>query len=135
MPRAERRRVWVKGLTAKEKAEIAEACGDFIAQRLKPRFLRESRPTEFNYPVDILGKWRGSKYSFTTRYRSGFPGNLGEEFDAPFARLDHVEEQLGDTLFDVMWRRHNDRWWRLHSSVTLNKALQLIESDELLWPI
>jgi hypothetical protein len=42
------------------------------------------RPTEFNYAVDICGKWRGTRYRFIQRYRSGFPENLGEEFDALF---------------------------------------------------
>ena len=30
------------------------------------------------------------RYRFIQRYRSGFPDNLGEEFDAPFARLDWI---------------------------------------------
>ena len=135
MARQPRRRLRVRALSQVEKAAIAERCEDFIATTLKPRFLPEIRPDEFNYPVDIRGNWRGSKYSFITRYRSGFSDNLGEEFDSPFARLDHVEEHLGDTRFDVMWLRHTGKWWRLHSSVTLKEALQLIEADELLWPI
>ena len=80
-------------------ANVAAACERFIAEFLKPRFLPVIRPTEFNYPVDIFGKWRGSKYSFTTRYRSGFPENVGEEFDSAFARLDHVEECIEETRF------------------------------------
>ena len=135
MPRTKARWVRVKALSAAEKTVIAATCGDFIARKLKPRILPEIRPTEFNYPVDIFGKWGGSKYSFITRYRSGFSDNLSEEFDSPFARLDHVESHLGDTRFDVMWLRHTGKWWRLHSSVTLKEALQLIETDELLWPI
>ena len=39
------------------------------------------------------------------RYRSGFPENLGEEFDAPFARLDWI---ACDT-FDFPWHRHTRR--------------------------
>ena len=135
MPRSERRRVWVKALTADEKAAIAAACEDFVARRLKPRFLPQIRPTEFNYPVDISGRWRGSKYSFITCYRSGFADNLGEEFDRPFARLDHVEENQSGTRFDVMWLRHTGRWWRLHSSVSLVEALRLIETDGRLQPL
>src|ERR1700709_68026 len=68
-----------------EKARVTAACEHLIAEFMKPRFLPEIRPTEFNYPVDILGKWRGAQYRFIQRYRSGFPDNLGEEFGAPFA--------------------------------------------------
>jgi hypothetical protein len=127
--------VRVKPLSKEDKAAISATCEDFIERKLKPRFLPEIRPTEFNYPVDIFGRWRGSKYSFITRFRSGFSDNLGEEFDSPFTSLDHVEEGLSDTRFDVMWMRHTGKWWPLHPSVTLEEALQLIETDELLWPI
>lgn len=126
--------VRVKALTGEEKAAIAAACERLIAGTLKPRFLPEIHPTEFNYPIDILGKWRASKYSFIARYRSGFPDNAGEEFELAFARIDHVEESIVENRFDVMWHRHTGQWWRLHSSVTLDEALRLIETEPLLRP-
>ena len=92
MAGSERRWVKVKVLTAQERAVVAAECERFIAETLKPRFLPEVRQTPFNYPIDIFGKWRGSEYSFIIRYRSGFPENAGEEFNAPFTRLDHLEE-------------------------------------------
>jgi hypothetical protein len=133
MPR--RKGMWVKMLTADDKAAIAARCERFIAEVLKPRFLPEVRRTQFNYPIDIVGKWRGSSYSFITRYRSGFPENLGEEFDEPFTRLDHAYEHTADIRFDLMWRRHTGQWWRLYSAVTLEKALRLIETDLNLQPL
>ena len=117
-----------------EKAAIAVACERLIAGTLKPRFLPEIRPTEFNYTIDILGKWRGNKYAFIARYRSGFPDNAGEEFESAFARIDHVEESIVENRFDVMWHRHTGQWWRMHSSVTLEEALRLIETEPLLRP-
>lgn len=125
---------WVRKLTAEEKAGVAETCNRFIAEKLKPRFLREIRPTQFNYPVDISGKWRGSKYSFLTRYRSGFPDNAGEEFDAPFVRLDHVEDIVDGLRFNLMWYRHTGQWWRLHTALPLEGALICMETEELLFP-
>lgn len=131
----ERERVWVraKGLTPEEKAAIATTCERFIAGVLKPRFLPEICPTQFNYAVEIFGKWRGSSYSFMVRYRSGFPDNTGEEFDSAFTRLDHVLESPG-TRFDVMWHRHTGRWWCVCPAVTLDEALQLIETTPTLQP-
>jgi hypothetical protein len=126
--------VRVKTLAADERAIVSAACERFIAQTLKPRFLPEVRPTPFNYPIDISGRWRGSRYSFITRYRSGFPENAGEEFDSAFTRLDHVEEHLSDLRFHIMWH-HQGQWFRLHSLVSLDKALRLIEDEELLWPL
>ena len=68
------------GLSAAEKSAVTAACQELIDNFLKPSFLSAIRPTQFNYPVDILGKWLGTKYRFVQRYRSGFPENLGEEF-------------------------------------------------------
>lgn len=132
--RKEKRWVRVKALAEEEKAAVGAACDRFIAGTLKPRFLPEVRVTQFNYPVDILGKWRGSMYSFILRYRSGFADNSGEEFDVAFTRLDYLEECLRETRFDVMWHRHTGQWWRLHSAVTLEDALRLIESSPALQP-
>lgn len=127
---------WVrtKPLSAHEKAAIAQRCDHFIAETLQPRFLPVIRPTQFNYPVALLGKWRGSKYSFITRYRSSFPENAGEEFESAFTRLDHLDECLNETRFDVMWHRHTGQWLRLFPSQTLDEALELIESIPHLQP-
>jgi hypothetical protein len=121
------KRVWVKVLTADEKGVIAARGEQLIADKLKPLYLPEVRPTEFNYPVDMFGRWRGSKYSFIVRFRSGWPDNLGEEFDAGYARLDHVEESIQELRFDVMWHRHTGQWWRLHAALTLDEALAEVE--------
>ena len=47
-------------MSAGEKLGITAACEKFIADVLKPRFLPEIRPTEFNYPVAIYGQWHGT---------------------------------------------------------------------------
>ncbi len=94
----------------------------------------EIRPTEFNYPVDIFGKWRTNTYSFVVRYRSGFPDNAGEEFNAPFARLDHLEECFEATLFDLMGMRHTGRWRPHYRSLSLEEALRHIATDEFFAP-
>lgn len=135
MARRKTKWVRVRSLSPDEKATITATCERFVAEVLKPRFLPEIRRTEFNYPVDISGRWRGSKYRFITGYRSGHPDNEGEEFDAAFTRLDHVEECLTETRFDVMWHRHTGLWLRLHAAVTLDETLRLIETEGLLQPL
>jgi hypothetical protein len=134
MAKQEKTWVRVRTLSAEEKAAIAARCDRFITETLKPHFLPEIRRTQFTYPIDIIGKWWGSKFSFISRYRSGFADNEGEEFDAAFTRLDHVEEHIADIRFDVMWRRYTGQYWRLHSSVILEEALHLIETEPLLRP-
>jgi hypothetical protein len=135
MAKRQKRWVRVRTLATEEKAAIAAKCDRFITETLKPRILPEIRRTQFNYPVGIFGKWRGNKYSFITRYRSGFSDNEGEEFDAAFTRLDQVEELTAEIRFDLMRHRHTGQYWRLHSCVTLEEALHLIETEPLLRPI
>ncbi len=94
-------------------------------------FLPTIRPTQFNYPVDILGKWHGTKYRFIQRYRSGFPENLGEEFDAPFARLDWISRNR----FDIQWHRHTGEWFCLHRGLTLAEAINTLRSEGLFHPL
>jgi hypothetical protein len=115
-------------LSQTEKAAITAACQRLIDEVLKPRFLPVIRPTEFNYPVDICGKWHGTRYRFIQRYRSGFPKNLGEEFDAPFTRLDWISPGR----FDLQWHRHTGEWFCLDRGLSLTEALNTIIADGLL---
>lgn len=126
-----RDRQWVhaaKPPSKDEKAAIAAVCERFIAEVLKPRFLPVVFPTEWNYPIDICGKWHGKRYRFIQRYRSAHDGGA---FDAPFAGLEYV----GRDRFDVVWHRHTGQWFRLARSLTLAEALQRIETDGVLHPV
>ncbi|KPH08332.1 hypothetical protein CO657_09080 [Rhizobium acidisoli] len=114
-----------------EKQAIIAACEAFIRNILKPRFLPEIRQTEWNYVVDIRGSWAGNRYRFMQRYRSGMDHNRGEEFDAPFARID----RMGPDRYDIYWMRHTGKWWRLHAGVTLAEALRILETDGILHPV
>jgi hypothetical protein len=121
---------WVRALTPLRKEELTASFERLIAESFRPRYLPEIRPaTGRNYPVAIFGRWRGEKYSFVVRFRSGFPENAGEEFDAPFARLDHYNGR-----FAVMWFRHTGRWWCLRSELPLEEALAMVADDPVLRP-
>jgi hypothetical protein len=113
-----------------EKVKIIATCDKFVADVLNPRFLPEIRPTEFNYPVAIYGKWHGSRYRFIERFRSDSRDAIEPEFEHAFARLDYVAPDR----FDVMWHRHTGQWWRLYHSVSLLEALRSIEQDGHLHP-
>jgi hypothetical protein len=118
------------GPSVAEKAHITAACQRFIDEVLKPKFLPAVQPTSFNYPVDIRGTWHGNRYRFIQRYRSGFAENQGEEFDAPFTRLDWA----GRDRFNIQWHRHTGTWFCLYRGLSLVQALKTIEDDGLLHP-
>jgi hypothetical protein len=114
-----------------EKRAIVVACDAFVRDVLRPRFLPEVRPTEWNYVIDIHGAWAAGRYRFMQRYRSGMEHNRGDEFDAPFARID----RMGPDRFDIYWMRHTGKWWRLHVGVALAEALRILETDGVLHPV
>ena len=113
-----------------EKLAITAACEKLIVSALVPRFLPEIRPTEFNYPIALYGKWHGNKYRFITRYRSDDPASIEPEFEAPFARLEYV----GRDRFDLSYHRHTGEWFRLYEAVSLAEAMDLIGQGEHFQP-
>ncbi len=115
-----------------EKRAITAACERFIDDVLKPHFLAEIRPTEFNYCVDILGKWHGTKYRFLQKFRNDRPDRyLESEFIVPFARIEYV----GRDRFDLSYFRHTEQWWPVDRGVTLDEALSLLATNEIYHPI
>ena len=115
-----------------ERRAITAACERFIEDVLKPRFLPEIRPTEFNYCVDIFGKWHGTKHRFLQRFRNDRPDRYCErEFIAPFARLEYV----GRDRFDLSYFRHTEQWWPVDRGVTLDEALALLETNGIYHPV
>ncbi|WP_294538280.1 hypothetical protein [uncultured Rhodoblastus sp.] len=113
------------------KRDIIAACEAFIRDVLKPRFLPEIRPTEFNYCVDIFGEWRAGRYRFMQRYRSDAPNRIRDEFDAPFVRIDYI----GPDHFDIYWMRHNNHWHPVFQGVALKQAFELMIDVPTLHPL
>ncbi len=114
-----------------EKHTISESCQAFIEQVLQPRFLPEVRPTRFNYPIEIFGKWHGGKYRFIQRFRSDREDALEPEFDSPFARLEYVSRDR----FDLSYFRHTGQWWTVYRGVSLSEALSLLETEGIFHPV
>ena len=114
-----------------EKRAITAACEAFLAEVLKPRFLPEIRPTKFNYPIDLYGKWHGNKYRFIERFRSDSPNAIVPEFEEPFARLEYVRTDR----FDLSYRRHTGEWICLYQFISLAEALRLIEEQVHFHPV
>jgi hypothetical protein len=127
--RLPRNTVRAQALTPERKAGYTAALEALIAE-MRQRYLPGIRPaTNRNDPVDLRGRWRGENDSFVVRFRSGFPENAGEEFDPPFARLDHFGGE-----FAVMWMRHSGGWWCLRSELPFEAALAMVTTEPVLRP-
>ncbi len=56
---------------------------------------------------------------------------LGEDFDAPFARLDWIARNR----FDIQWHRHTGEWFCLHRGLTLAEAIDTLSSRIAPFPL
>jgi len=109
------------------KAAIGIACQAFIDQVLKPRFLAEVRPTEFN----IDNPWAVARpHRFIQRYRSGFVDNPAGNSMRPSP----ASKYIAGNRFHLSYLRHTGQWHCLYWEVSLSQALSLIETDGLLHP-
>ena len=115
----------------RDKPAIEIACLQFISDVLKPKFLPEIHPTEFNYCIDIFGKWHGTNFRFIQRFRSNHPNSIGAEFDTAFTRLEYV----GPDRFDLAYHRHTGEWNCLFRGLTLKEAFETIERQGHFHPI
>ena len=89
-----------------ERRAIIAACEALIQVVLRPAQVPAVTAAASNHLVGVTSAYGGGRCCFMRRYRSGFPGTLGQEFDAPFARVDRV----GLDSFDVHWMRHTGQW-------------------------
>ena len=61
---------------------------------------------------------------------SGSLPDLGEELDAPYARLDWINRYR----FNIQWHRHTGQWFCLHRGLALSEAIETLRSDGLPYP-
>ena len=134
------KKIWVLGKpksprakpSDEERAKIVATLDAFVKNVLKPRFLREIKPTtQFNYPIDIIGDWRAGRYRFLQRFRSEC-----EDLSLRNSTLRLRESTMSDRIvFNHCWMRHTSVWWLQHRSVTLDDALKLMIDDGHLHPV
>jgi hypothetical protein len=62
---------WSAEVDDLEKQAIAAVSDGFIRDILRPRFLADIYPTDWNYVIDIRGSWAGPRYRLQQRYCSG----------------------------------------------------------------
>ena len=78
-------------MTASCKAEVETKARDLIDTVLKPRYvLPPPTDQQFNYLVDIGGKWNRNYFYFISTYACPGPNAVSPTFEAKLARLEHL---------------------------------------------
>lgn len=108
------------------KAEVERKAGELIETVLKPKHVKKPpRNAEFNYLIDLSTKWHGAYFYFVSTYACPGPNAISPNFEATFARLEHV----GGGRFTLAFMRHTGKWVELLTGQTLDECLQSIQDD------
>ncbi|MGL5033025.1 MAG: hypothetical protein ACRC6M_04390 [Microcystaceae cyanobacterium] len=118
-------------VTDAQKALITQQMTELIEQEFKPRCIKEP-PTDndFNYLVDIFGKWYRCWFYICGTYNCPGPGAIAPSFEVKFTRLEYVAPDQ----FNLAYFRHTGQWWEIAVNLTLEQALAEIKTNPILQP-
>ncbi|MGE3537876.1 MAG: hypothetical protein AB7N91_10640 [Candidatus Tectimicrobiota bacterium] len=109
-------------VTAQAEQLLAEWC---------PRYITAPPPGyQFNYIVELYGKWFRSYFYLCAKYACPGPTALSPFFEARFARLEYV----GDRKFNLAFMRHTGQWVELEQDVTIDQCFQSLRKDSFYQP-
>jgi hypothetical protein len=128
------RKVWMMSLAKISKpsvpesikVELAAKAVDLIENVLKPRSVQPPNPNaQFNYIVDISGKWNRGYFYLISTYACPGPNALTPTFESKFARMEYV----GDGEFVLSFQRHTGAWVAIYESLSVDESLKAIQED------
>lgn len=113
------------------KAEVVRKANDLIESFLKPEFVKPCPvDTEWNYIVDIHGKWYRNWFYLCSKYRCPAPNCIAEFFETKFARFEYI----GDGKFNLAFIRHTGQWVETEEGLPLEECLERVRNDSLFQP-
>jgi hypothetical protein len=112
--------------------EIARRAEDLLVRKFRPllEWEAEAREHQFNYPVAVFTEWRGQSFHFCVKYRTP-SGRPEDEFVVRTTRLQHA----GRGRFNLAYFRHTNRWQPVYFGLTVAECFEVIEAEELFWPL
>ena len=136
---AKQQRRWVYSPKKAKKPKVSEdtkwmviiKAQAIIDNHFKPNAIREVPPDyEWNYIVDIYGKWNRNYYYLISKYHCPGPNAISPSFEAKFTRLEYA----GPNSYNLAFMRHNNKWAEVMVDLTLEDALQQIETNPYFQP-
>jgi hypothetical protein len=112
------------------KAELTEKAEQLL-QEWRPKDIKPPPPGyQFNYIVELYGKWFRSYFYFCAKYACPGPAALSPFFEARFTRLEYV----GDRQFNLAFMRHTGQWVETERGLTIDQCLRSIREDSFYQP-
>jgi hypothetical protein len=109
---------------------VTAACQHLIDDFLKPRFLPTIQPTQFNYPVDVLGKWHGTKYR---SFNAAAP--VSRRISAKSLTRPSPASTGSAAIASTSSGIATGEWFCQHRGLTLAVAIDTLRSEGLFHPL
>ena len=108
------------------KADVTAKANELIETSLKAAYIKPHTENEqFNYIIDIYGKWYRSSFYFCATYRVAGPHPTVPTFEAKFARMTYA----GNNHFHLSFMRYTGQWIQLYSDLPVDECLATIRDD------
>src|SRR5256714_11711989 len=108
------------------KMEVTTKANELIETVLKPRYIQPPPENpQFNYVVNIYGKWYHKAFYFCAEYRVAGPNPIGSSFEAKFARMQYA----GNQRFHLSFMRYTGQWIQLYTDLTVDECIETIRDD------
>lgn len=119
------------GVPAVVKAEVMTKANELIETVLKPQFVQPPPENpQFNYVVDVYGKWYQRYFYFCATYCVPNPEASVAHFEAKCARMEYA----GNNRFHLAFPRHTGQWVTLYMDSTLDECLESIKDEPFFFP-
>ena len=108
------------------KREVTTKANELIENVLKRRSIQPPPENpQFNYIVDIYGKWYHKAFYFIALYRIANPNALESTFEAKFARMQFAGQQH----FHLSSMRYTEKWVQLYTDLTVDECRESIRDE------
>ena len=117
------------------KLELEKYAKILIASVLKPKYIKgPPKNQNWNYIVDIFGKWHGNSFNFISKYACPAPNAISPFFDVRFARMEYSEGNDKTLKFNIYLMRHTGKWFEIASNITMKECFEKITEGGLFTP-
>ena len=113
------------------KTEVTTKANELIETVLKPKHIQPPPDNpQFNYIIDIYGKWYHRYFYFCATYRVPGPNAIVPSFEAKFARMEYA----GNNRFHLSFMRYTEQWVELYTGLSLDECLEAIRDEPFFFP-
>ena len=119
------------GVPEAVKAKVSAEANNLIETVLKPQYIQPPPDNpQFNYIVDVYGKWYQRYFYFCATYRVPDPDARVASFEVKCARIAYA----GNNRFNLSFQRHTGQWIELYTDISLDECLVSIRDEPFFFP-